>query len=74
MQLILKTNNTEQDKFLNALIKSLKALGISITSTQTTRDNKNKATPLKRLAEKGGIKHITNPVQWQNLQRKDRSF
>jgi len=77
MELIIKTKNSTQDKYILAFLKSLKELGISfekISSKSKDKNGESAAKLLKKIALKGGVKSIENPVKWQTENRKDRTI
>ena len=76
MEITLKTNNAQQDKYLMALIKSLEELGITIKRDNDTKKNNGKAVVamLRKIAAKGGIEAIPDPMKWQRQIRKDRKL
>ena len=70
MELIIKTKNSIQDRYILAFIKSLKELGISFETVSSKNKNGGTAAKLlKKIADKGGVKNIENPAKWQTENR-----
>jgi len=77
MEIIIKTSNPEQDKYLLAILKSIKQLGIKIEERNKKQKTKNGAAAskiLKSLSDKGGVSSIADAAEWQNEIRKDRKL
>jgi hypothetical protein len=60
-------------------VRSRPALSVIVTiAEQTNEADKTAGRPmaaaLERLAQQGGVRSISEPVQWQREQRKDRNI
>jgi hypothetical protein len=76
MELTIKTYSSEQDKYVNALLKSLKQLGISVekNTKKKTKNGANATKIFKELSLKGSFDSVKNPLEWQQEVRKDRKL
>jgi hypothetical protein len=76
MELTIKTTSKEQDIYVNAFIKSLKELGVSVEKNKKNKTNNGvKAVEiLKKLSTKKAFHSISDPIEWQKNMRKDRKL
>jgi hypothetical protein len=76
MELTIKTYSSEQDKYVNALLKSLKQLGISVEKNikKKTKNGANATKIFKELSLKGTFDSVKKPLEWQKEVRKDRKL
>lgn len=69
------TLNTNNDGDYQLMLQLAKRLGmdLNVKDTEPTEHSGVKmAKALEKLADLGGIKSISNPVEWQRIVRKDR--
>ncbi len=71
--LTLELNN---DSDLELVLSFAKRLNISVLNIIKTKNNtqKNPIEWLEKIAQKGGIESITDPIQWQKEIRTDKKI